>query len=75
MKNPNTEEGLRSNPVLHMPQQAPPIDRSSGRTAGAVDGTSGVEPSYFPWLDDLLKPHTPYLPPVPPAPPWLDVLG
>ncbi|MFE6910099.1 hypothetical protein [Streptomyces erythrochromogenes] len=56
-----------------MPQQAPPVDRSSGRAAGAVVGSSGVEPSYFPWFDDL----TPFPKPLPlPLPlPWMNGTG
>ncbi|MEU6298026.1 hypothetical protein [Streptomyces erythrochromogenes] len=73
MKNPHAGEGSRGSPVLHMPQQAPPVDRSSGRAAGTAVGSSGVEPSFFPWLDDL----TPFPKPLPlPLPlPWMNGTG
>ncbi|MGW6875922.1 hypothetical protein ACWGHA_26730 [Streptomyces xanthophaeus] len=58
--------------MLHMPQQAPPIDRNTGRAAGSVVGSSGIEPSFFPpWFDDL----TPFPMPMPLPLPWLNGTG
>jgi hypothetical protein len=56
-------EGLRPAP-LRMPQQAPPVDRSTTRPA-AVDGAAGVQPNgLLNWLgqaaDDVIGSILPF---------------
>ncbi|MET9670261.1 hypothetical protein ABZY19_33700, partial [Streptomyces sp. NPDC006475] len=40
---------------LHMPQQTPPIDRTSASPGGTGDDTSGVEADFLPLLAPLLS--------------------
>lgn len=56
MHDQSTQEEPRSaRPVLQMPSQAPPIDRTSTMPAGAGNETSGVEANFVPFLGGMLR--------------------
>ncbi|MFD7096777.1 hypothetical protein ACFV0B_22550 [Streptomyces xanthophaeus] len=51
-------EAVRTGPTLHMPQQAPPVDRDAPSATAHLEGGSAVEPSiWWPgvkWIYDTI---------------------